>query len=270
MSEATRAGSTQEHDLTIGVARSDVYRWLSLGLRYPDAGVQVQLKARSLRTQLPEACRVFDTAGAHHLGEAAAEVIHRLRQCRGEALETAYLRIFGHLVRGQLSLYETEYGDEQALRGVHQLGDIAGFYRAFGLEVGRGAADRVDHVSVECAFLHVLCYKEAYAIAHHGPQQREVCREAQARFLSDHLGWWVPSMARRVLDAQPGTVYAAWMRLVLGFFADERRRFGLPEVSERLGLRTPEPSFEAGCMSCSVETACPGGQDAVALRSASD
>ena len=50
----------------------------------------------------------------------------------------------------------------------------------------------------------------------------------------------------------------------------ERERFGLPPVSEQLGLRTPEPSLEDGCMSCSIETACPGGHDALAVRSASD
>jgi DMSO reductase family type II enzyme chaperone len=265
MAQTTNAAPTQEQEMAIALARSEVYRWLSLGVRYPDEAVKRQLQLPERRQRLLEACRVLEDSKGHHLTDLAEGLVRHLWQHAIQEIETSYIRAFGHIARGRLSLYETEYGDGQALRAVHELGDIAGFYRAFGLEIGRAVGERVDHAGVECAFLHVLCYKEAYAIAHHGPQQHEMCREAQARFLREHLGWWMPSMARRVLDLYAGTFYAAWAELTLAFLAQERQRFGLPHVSEHLGLRTPEPSLEAGCMSCSIETACPGGRDALGV-----
>ena len=263
--EPVRAAET---GIAAALARSDVYQWLSLGWRYPDRDVSRQLHATMRHQQVLTACRLLESLGDGSLVKVAEQAIRRLRRCDSEALEASYIRTFGHIVRSQLSLYETEYGDGQALRGVHELGDIAGFYHAFGLEVGRSAAERVDHASVECGFMHWLCYKEAYAIVHHGVQQRELCFAAQRRFLQEHLGWWLPSMARHVLKADAGTVYAALAGVVLAFLAAERKYFDLPAVSERLGLRTPEPSMEEGCQSCSMETACPGGPDALAVRSA--
>ncbi len=254
----------------MALARSCAYRWLSLGLRYPDAIVLAQLTAPALRGELPEACRLIDPTGEHHLHEAATQLVRRLTRRGIASWEDVYINTFGHIARGQLSLYETEYGDSPALRGLHEFGDIAGFYRAFGLEVTRDHPDRVDHAAIECAFLHVLCRKEAHALEHHGPEQRAICREAQERFLRDHLGWWMPSMARRILDIDASTVLAAWGQVGLRLLASERQRFHLPEVSERLGLRRTDQSLEAGCQSCSVETACPGGTDAVALRPAAD
>jgi len=271
---ATASTSTQSDarhaDVALAAARSEVYRWLSLWVRYPDETVRQQLRAPALRTQLLDACQVIDEVDGTDLRRLARQVVGPVRSRDSAALEPAYIQTFGHISRGRLSLYETEYGEGQALRGVHELGDLAGFYRAFGLEVGRRIGERVDHVTVECAFMHVLCYKEAYAMVHHGTEQRVVCREAQARFLREHLGAWLPSVARRILDVRAGSTYTGWARLALRFLATERQRFDLPDVSERLGLRTPEPSLEEGCMSCAVETACPGGQDALALRSTAD
>jgi len=256
--------------VALAAARSEVYRWLSLWVRYPDTSVRQQLRAPALRTQLLDACQVIDEVEGADLRKLAQQVVGPKRMRDVDTLETTYIQTFGHISRGRLSLYETEYGEGQALRGVHELGDLAGFYRAFGLEVGRRIGERVDHVTVECAFMHVLCYKEAYAMVHHGPAQRAVCREAQTRFLREHLGSWLPSVARRILDMRAGSVYAGWAQLALRLLAIERQRFTLPEVSDRLGLRTPEPSMEAGCMSCAVETACPGAKDALELRSATD
>jgi DMSO reductase family type II enzyme chaperone len=244
----------------VALARGTVYHWLGMGWRYPDAALRVQLGGPALARELREACRVLDARETSQpLGQMASRVAHRLDQRGLETMEAEYIAAFGHIARGRLPLYETEYGDGQALRGVHELGDIAGFYGAFGLEVAHATGERVDHASVECAFLHVLCQKEAYAYQHHGPEQLAICRKAQERFLRDHLGVWMPSMARRLLETHPTTVYGVWAQLALAFLASERQRFELPDVSERLGLRRPEPSLEQGCQSCEAETAVPGG-----------
>jgi TorA maturation chaperone TorD len=244
------------------VARAMLYRSLGLIFRYPDASVQQELRSPAFLTEFLEACTVIevvDLLPQYHTGK------RELDEMATEALTHTYIRTFGHTAQSQIPLYETEYGQAQTLRGVHELGDIAGFYRAFGLTVTPRVHERVDSVTVECAFQHVLCYKEAYAMQHHGDEQRTVCRETQRNFLQHHLGWWTPSMLRRVVDVAP-PVYGAWAHLGLLFIQQEHQRCDLPQPAERLGLRTPEASMETGCMSCSAETACPGGgTDAVAV-----
>lgn len=265
MTSTRETTGKEENGAAQAAARSRVYRWLSLGFRYPDEALIRRLK-ESAPAELEAACRLLESDGADELKQATRRLVALLPEAGRDRLEAAYLHIFGHLVRGpQISLYETEYGDGQSLRAVHELGDIAGFYRAFGLAVSRGAADRVDHVSVECAFVHFLCHKEAHAAIRHGPEQRRVCRKAQERFLKEHLGRWMPSMARRVLDRRDDAFYGAWAGLALAFLAEERNRFGLPPAPESMGLRRPEPGLEAGCTSCCAENSCPGGRNALAV-----
>ncbi len=60
--------------------------------------------------------------------------------------------------------YETEYTTPDALYKAHQLADIAGFYRAFGLEMSTENRERPDHLAAELEFMHFLALKEAQAM----------------------------------------------------------------------------------------------------------
>jgi TorA maturation chaperone TorD len=71
------------------------------------------------------------------------------------------------------------------------MADIAGFYRAFGLDLSPHNTDRVDFLSTELEFLSFLSMKEAYAWKHQEDELAEICRDAQRKFLAAHLGRWI-------------------------------------------------------------------------------
>ena len=51
------------------------------------------------------------------------------------ALASRYRFLFGHTARGEITPYETEYGNEALFQQPQELGDLMGFYRAFGLDM---------------------------------------------------------------------------------------------------------------------------------------
>jgi Uncharacterized component of anaerobic dehydrogenases len=109
-----------------------------------------------------------------------------------EILQSEYQRIVGHTMSKECPLYETQYGASQVFQQVQELGDIQGFYRAFGLDTSEIEKERCDHVSVELEFMHFLLYKQAYAMENHGDEKTQICVDAQKKFLKEHIGKWVP------------------------------------------------------------------------------
>jgi TorA maturation chaperone TorD len=75
------------------------------------------------------------------------------------------------------------------------IGDISGFYAAFGLRVGKDAGERPDHLAMQLEFVGLVLVMMAKALAQNLAEQEEISREALAAFVRDHLGCWLPSFA---------------------------------------------------------------------------
>jgi hypothetical protein len=166
-------------------------------------------------------------------------------------------RILGHAVRGPCPPYEIEYGSEHFLGKSRRLGDVAAFYRAFGVEVADGAREREDHAAVEAEFLSLLCAKRALAAGRGEAEREGICRDAERLFLEEHLGRFLPSFARRVAEREPGSALAVAARL-----AAATARVHASLVGARLGaadLELVEPGTleEEAAISCST-CAVPG------------
>jgi hypothetical protein len=76
------------------------------------------------------------------------------------------------------------------------MGDIAGFYKAFGVELSKDVHERLDHLSVEFEFMHFLTYKESYSRCHDGTEKTDIVVDAQKKFVKNHIGRWVPLFCR--------------------------------------------------------------------------
>lgn len=177
-----------------------------------------------------------------------------------DAFLDAYLAAFGHAARGPCPLNEIEYGDLKAdpLFQPHRLADLAAFYRAFGLEVADDAGERHDHLCLELEFMCVLAAKEAWAREHpRNTGQFTVVRDAQKKFLREHLGRWTPAFTRRLERHAAGTPLAALARFTRTFILAECARLGVPPGSEDLLLR-PADEAAALCDSCGLAQALPG------------
>ncbi|HET9724249.1 MAG TPA: molecular chaperone TorD family protein [Actinomycetota bacterium] len=202
------------------LARSAVLGLLSQALAYPTARVVRDLLeedlpfALALSGALPE-----EVAGA--LGELAAA----LEGVTAVELEEAFRDRFTHVHSRDCPLYETDHASREVWRQAADLADLGGFYRAFGLEE---SGERVDHVSVELEFLHVLAYKRAWALERGQAEHAEVCRLAEETFLRDHVLRWLPDVAERLRAIGTGSPYAAVGALMGEVLRAESVRTGVP------------------------------------------
>jgi DMSO reductase family type II enzyme chaperone len=177
----------------------------------------------------------------------------------------ACLAAFGHAARGSCPLNEIEYGDIKAdpLFQPHRLADLAAFYRAFGLEVATDAGERHDHICLELEFMCVLAAKEAYALEHQfEADELALCRDAQRKFLREHLGRWTPAFARRLAAATREPALRALAGLTRAFVESECARFGVPPGSEELLLRPVNEAADRMCDSCGIANLPPGARAA--------
>jgi DMSO reductase family type II enzyme chaperone len=117
---------------------------------------------------------------------------------------------------------------QESMVRTFELADIAGFYKAFGLEVTPGT-EHVDHISVELEFMHLLAVKEAVAVAECHLEHADLCREAARTFLRDHLQRWCERLSNRISETS-GTVsiYAAAGELLRRFVEFDVREMERP------------------------------------------
>lgn len=177
-----------------------------------------------------------------------------------DSFHTAHVAAFGHAARGPCPINEIEYGDVKAdpLFQPHRLADLAAFYRAFGLELADDAGERHDHLAVELEFMCVLTAKEAWALEHQPDSDLPArCRDAQKKFLREHLGRWTPAFTRRLERQAAGTPLAELARFTRAFIETECARCGVPSGSEDLLLR-PADTGAALCETCGLPQTLPG------------
>lgn len=201
------------------LARSVVYGACSQAFSYPTEEQAEQL----VHEDLPLASALAPALGADIEGavRAAAEGFGSRTP---EELEAAHREVFSHVHAVDCPPFETDYTARDVWRQGRELADLAGFYRAFGLEQVR---DRPDAIGVELEFLHVITYKRVWAAAHEEAEHVEICRSAEEAFLRDHLLRWGPGFATRVERVAGGGPYAAAARLLLLLLRSEAARLGV-------------------------------------------
>ncbi len=199
----------------------------SLLTSYPDAQFTHCLSAVFDDMPLDPCCAVDDPGRWRHIRERVEVVLASAVAL--DTLRSEYIEIFD---RGHNSLYETEYGREHALVKGNALADIAGFYRAFGLDFGRDEAvhEMLDHVSVELEFYALLLMKQEALAAGADAEGQAIVFEARQKFLDAHLGRFVRAIATRprvTASAFYGPVLAWCQHLV----AQECTWLGISPVS---------------------------------------
>lgn len=240
--------------MTRSKARSQAYSFLALALSYPDDAHPVSLKQQY--DLLPDSLEILaDPPGKKAVGELRPAIA----ALTATSLEDGYTRCFGHAMSKDCPPYEAEYGQAHIFQKTHTLADIAGFYRAFGLDLAADSHERVDHISVELEFMHFLCSKEVYALANEHPdEQLAVCREAQSKFLRSHLCRWAFGFARRLRAKAGDTLYQELAQLLAVFLEAELRTLGLkpaevagPDLIEEGAQPLPEEGTDRpSCESC--------------------
>ncbi len=193
-------------------ARAAVYRLLSLLFRYPTEeswpAVQPALDAALV------AGEVLPPSVAAAIAGASLAVRDRGR----DALADEHRSLFTFSASPDCPLNESAYSAKHLFQEVQELADIAGFYRAFGLEMN---GERPDDLSAELEFCYLLALKEGLARERRLRTEQSVCRDAHRAFVREHLGRWADNIGRRLLALAPETAYAAFGRLLSEFVTAE-------------------------------------------------
>ena len=110
-------------------------------------------------------------------------------------VQSQYIRVFGHAVSMECPPYEMQYGTEGGIQSqTDVLIQLGGFYETFGFEEPRNRSkERIDHISIELAFMSYICFRTAFAIQNdHGEKKVSILVSGMKKFLRNHLGRWVP------------------------------------------------------------------------------
>lgn len=205
------------------VSRSFIYKYLSLGFMMPEEGwwelVRNGLWARGIRMET-EALESHRTA-VDAVRRFSLEADKLKKNGDLEALKAEYTRLFVLPADSRAISYETEYTAAHPFIKSREISDIFGFYRAFGVGLSITNPDRADFIATELEFMHVLCVKETAAKAVARAEQDEVVRDAEAKFVRDHLGRWVRNLAVEIETLSPGSFYAALSRFAAAFVEAE-------------------------------------------------
>lgn len=223
--------------------RGAAYKLLSVAFVPHDGRRLPELLAETLeRTQSLAAGR-----GNAALASAASRLVERLSQLPRDVTE---LRSGASVIFGSPAPYppyEGEYEMANIFMKTQTMADVAGFYRAFGLELSPGFKDRPDHLSAEFEFMHFLLVKEAHATKRGLADLARETRKAQARFLEDHLGFWGPNFLGAVASSGGNAFYSAVADFGRTFLQSELSRMQLSPRPAEIKEPNRELDPPAGC-----------------------
>jgi putative dimethyl sulfoxide reductase chaperone len=228
------------------MARAAAYGLIAHGFQYPDAEILSTLTEPGRWENWPGVLQMTDGQTKQPL----ESVRNALRAFAGGSkehlreLQQRYDSLFGHAVRGACPAYEMEYGRNEIIRQASDLADLAGFYRAFGLEIANDANGRPDHIAAECEFMSALCLKEAHARSQGDNENADICFDAERTFLRDHLARWLPALMHQVGEADADGLFGAFARFADAFVKAECNLFDVHAGPSTLELRTPDPVLD--------------------------
>lgn len=223
--------------------RARVYRALAQLFRQPDADSIGEARERNL----PELCQALDgLAAGDALVGTARDLCDLFEIAEAQQLRAGYHTAFDESSGKRCAPTEMDQlgGPPQLeLTRTFEMADVAGFYKAFGVEVG-AAGERADHISAELEFMHLLAVKESIALQEPTAEHAEICRDASRSFLRDHLTRWAPRLGDCLVAADGDPVYGMAGRLLgdfVSFDAELIDAAGAPLYRPETGSGQPEP-----------------------------
>jgi TorA maturation chaperone TorD len=238
------------------IVRSHIYRFIAYPFRRPDSN-KTDFKKENMDLPWDEIADALPLRNKARLIGHLKGLSEKLHQTAYKDRVMQYEDCFGYTASGPVPCYELEYGEEHTHREPQQLSDIASFYNAFGLKVKENNFERVDHIAVECEFMHYLLFKEAYALSNAGIENAEVCRQASVRFLGEHLGRWAPSFALKLSRYAKQGFLKDLADLTFLYIVQDCEWLGVTAGPEDLPIRPVQEKEDSGCVSCSLRPETP-------------
>lgn len=205
---------------SIDDARARAYTALAFALDRPDDDLEVAIEGGDLSAILDDVATTLDLEAF----ERAAADIEDTQPSIGE-LSEAYADAFGLEGDGEVSLYELAYAPGTLVTNTDQLADIAGFYRAFGLDIVETSRDRADKLAIELEYLGFLGFRREQYNGEGDDEGLEIVEEATQAFLEDHVGRWIPRLVEVAHDEGVHPLYRSLLEALGGLVEADVERF---------------------------------------------
>ena len=108
------------------------------------------------------------------------------------------------------------------------IGDICGFYQAFGFEPDATSGEKADHLITELEYIVLLLIMLANAERDGSTGESAITTDALRAFLADHVGEWIRLFAARLAASSPSELYGGAAAVLELWWDALARRFGLP------------------------------------------
>jgi TorA maturation chaperone TorD len=233
------------------LAQADLLLLLADLLRRP-ADAQARLRG-VVDDDLRELVRAASQSDAATLAPALIAAVDAGHELALEEWSDEYHRLFEGAML--CALNETAFirRDKGAI-----LGDLAGYYRAFGWSPTGQSGEKLDHLVTELEFAGLLLAMLAGAPRH--SEEAAVTRQALASFAADHLGDWMASACERLGDCTVLPFYRCVAKAAELAWAALGGQHGWPvaasAASTSSGAYDPESPYECGAANAG-ETGCP-------------
>jgi TorA maturation chaperone TorD len=129
------------------------------------------------------------------------------------------------------------------------LGDVAGFYNAFGFKLADGASERVDHLVCQLEFFAMLLVMLAKAHEDRNHEGVHVTTEAIGSFAFDHIGQWLPSFCAKLKETATLAFYLEVAELLSEAWNGICSHHGIPIFDDKLEIcpeDDPGTPYECG------------------------
>jgi len=133
-----------------------------------------------------------------------------------KGLVSEYDRLFR---QSEIWLYGAEHIAENEFQRSNLLSDIAGFYKAFGLQTDK---DRPDFLVSELEFMYYLIHKEVKAP---DEEKASICRDAARKFFNEHLSLAGKKIAKKIMQHTKNNFYKKKAEELLEFLESEKKAF---------------------------------------------
>jgi len=163
-----------------------------------------QAKERLAETDCIRLPTVLERCSASDdLIQALLRALQEQADSQPAALETAYNELFDCSVACPINEAAYIRRDKGAI-----LGDIHGFYQAFGLRLTE-SWERGDHLVCELECCALLLVMWANADKAGNDEAAQIAEDALRAFIGDHLGEWLPTFCERLAFVSPCDAYAS-------------------------------------------------------------
>ncbi len=222
-------------NLNKALLRADLWRVLALAFSSPTTQSLADLEALSedLVSALKDENSPFQ--------KGLIELARSIKALDSDELEHEFNALFSMDV--MVPAYEGSY--QRIERGA-VVGDVAGYYKAFGLSTVDNSGPP-DSLWNELAFLCWLSLKEGYAIEQEMEEALCITRDAMREFLQDHLGRWVGAFSHRLLATTGNPFYVTATHLLLAAVSRAADELDIGEIDALEVSGQPEEPNAVAC-----------------------